>query len=509
MRGQSRVSWLVLSFWLIGLHSTWALELGLPFSDSAVLQAGKKLPIWGKAASGSEVGVRLGNRERNATANHEGVWRVVFDPVTASFDPVELEVRSGSEVLKRRNLLFGEVWLASGQSNMQWSLKNCAEGPAVLSEKPDQSLRVLNFQGRLHPGGKRFSREFLENLTVENYYGSKGWQAADPESLSGFSGVGYFFARKLREELKVPVGIIHLAVGGSPIEAHMPREAFVNDKKLNVLLHEWWRNEEYPKWCRERAALNLTEWFKDPIEGRSPPHPFAPSFLWEAGVQPILPLPVKGVIWYQGESNATVDGGRGKAVPKEINRRKFEALIGAWRKAWRNEALPVCFVQLPGLNRDWELFREMQYEVAQEVPHTAMAVTIDVGHPTNVHPRRKRPVGERLADLALAEIYGQKGIEISPEVREVVFETSEARVLFDREVKARDGKYLIGFEVAGKDQEFVPAEAVVDGETVRLSSKQVATIEWVRYGWADDPVCNLVGRSGLPVGPFRRGAEKN
>lgn len=507
MRCRSRVRVLVPGFWLLALLSGGALELGLPFTDSAVLQAGKKLSVWGKAEPGSDVMVRLGDREQSVKATPAGDWKVTFDPKKASFAPVELEVRSETKVLRRRDLLFGEVWLASGQSNMQWTLQNCAEGPAVLSGKPDRFLRVLNFQGRLHPGAKRFSKEFLEKLTVENYYASNGWQRADAESLRGFSGVGFFFARKLREELKVPVGIIHLAVGGSPMEAHLPREAFFQDEKLNRLLPQWWKNEEYPRWCRERAALNLSEWFKKPVEERSPPHPFAPSFLWEAGVRPILPFPVKGVIWYQGESNATVDGGQGKAVPKEINRRKFEALIGAWRKGWKDEKLPICFVQLPGLNRDWELFREMQDEVAREVPHTAMAVTIDLGHPTDVHPRKKRPVGERLADLALAEAYDQKGIEKSPEVSEAIFETRKVRVLFDRKVKTRDGKKLVGFEVAGKDQLFVPAEAVIDGRSVIIFSEKIATIEWVRYAWANDPVCPLVGRSGLPVGPFRRGAE--
>ena len=329
----------------------------------------------------AEVQVNLGDRKGRTTASAEGFWQVEFAQVEASGDGIVLEVVAGDEREVRKDLIFGEVWIATGQSNMRWMLKDCANGKTAIAEGDDANLRVLNFQGRLHPGGKRYSREFLAGLNEGNYYESKGWQRASAESLKEFSGVGYFFAKRLREELGVPVGVIHLAVGGSPIEAHLPKGAFIRDDMLKGLLREWWKNPEYPQWCRQRAGLNLTEWIEEPIPGRSPPHPFAPTFLWNAGIQPLLPFPVKGVLWYQGESNATVDGGRGAPVSKEVNRRKFEALVGSWRRAWREEELPVYYVQLPGLNRNWPLFREMQLEVSQEVPGSGMAVTIEAHLP--------------------------------------------------------------------------------------------------------------------------------
>ncbi len=488
---------------LMGSWAQGALELALPFTDHAVLQAGKPLPVWGRAVPGAEIRVLLGARVKQTTASAEGFWQVDFDAAEPSGEGVTMEVVAGDERLLRKDLVFGEVWIATGQSNMRWMLKDCATGKEAMAKGEDAGLRVFNFQGQLHPGSKRFSREFLAGIDESNYYDAKGWQRASAQSLAGFSGVGYFFARRLREELKVPVGVIHLGVGGSPIEAHLPKRAFMKDARLQGLLHEWWTNPDYPGWCRQRAALNLTEWFKNPVEGRNPPHPFAPTFLWNAGVEPLLPFPVSGVLWYQGESNATLDGGRGAPSSKEVNRRKFEALIESWRHAWRNDDLPVYFVQLPGLNRNWPVFREMQLEVSQEVPGVGMAVTIDVGHPTNVHPNKKLPVGERLAGLALAKTYGKKLVVDGPRMKQVRPKRGVLWLDFDQAVKTSDGLPPSGFAIAGKDGVFHPAGGEIAGMSLGLRSPEVALPVAVRYAWASDPRCNLVNDEGLPASPFR------
>jgi sialate O-acetylesterase len=277
----------------------------------------------------------------------------------------------------------------------------------------------------------------------------------------------------------------------------------LKDEKLQGLLHHWWKNPEYPQWCRERAALNLTEWIEEPIQGREPPHPFAPAFLWNAGVQPLLPFPVRGVLWYQGESNATVDGGRGAPVAKEINRRKFEALIGAWRWAWREEGLPVYYVQLPGLNRKWPIFREMQLEVSKEVPGVGMAVTIDVGHSTNVHPNKKKPVGERLAGLALGKTYGKELVCESPVVKQVKYDQHLAWVEFDQPIATKGNEEVLGVEVAGRDRVFHPGTVMIQRKVIAVRSDEVKAVVAVRYAWANDPKGNLINKEGLPVSPFR------
>lgn len=224
-------------------------------------------------------------------------------------------------------------------------------------------------------------------------------------------------------------------------------------------------------------------------------------------MKPLVPFAVRGFLWYQGESNATVDGSRGPAVDPGVNRHKFTTLIHSWRKVWKDEALPFYFAQLPGLNRDWELFREMQDDVDSDVPHTGMAVTIDVGHPTNVHPADKQPVGERLALLALRDTYGKRGIVAEgPRYRTHRLDGRRVVVEFDRAdggLRSSNGRALRGFEVAGEDGVFVPATATVKGATVTVLSLLVPVPVAIRYAWADDPDGNLVNGAGLPAAPFR------
>ena len=248
-----------------------ALDLARPFRDHAVLQADKQMPVWGTSVPGAEVRVSLGTRRQVTTTAADGTWLVEFAPAGASNDAFELRVSSGRERITRSDLVFGEVWIASGQSNMRWMLKDCATGKETISASSDKGLRLFDFQGRLHPSGTKYPREFLLGLNSNNYYETKGWEAASPKSTPTFSGVAYFFGQRLRTDLEIPVGIIHLAVGGTPMEAHMPKSAFDRDDTLRPLLREWWKNPSYPQWCRERAALNLAKWLPDPPKGQEPP----------------------------------------------------------------------------------------------------------------------------------------------------------------------------------------------------------------------------------------------
>ncbi|BDS08570.1 hypothetical protein NT6N_36100 [Oceaniferula spumae] len=485
-----------------------ALELALPFTDHAVLQHGQPLPVWGIADAGADVKVKLGDHSASTRANSKGAWKVEFPaekPSAKPFKGVQMEVVSGDQKITRDDLLFGDVWIATGQSNMRWMLKQCDNGKDAIAASADDGLRLLNFEGSLHPGGKKYSMEFLTQMTPQNYYKSDGWQASSPKSSPNFSGVAYFFGKKLREELEIPIGLIQLAVGGTPIEAHMPKKAFESDSDLRPLLKTWWKNPDYPRWCRNRAALNLTHWLADPPKGQEPPHPFAPSFLWQAGIDPLLPFPVKGVIWYQGESNAGRDGSPEAITDGSLNKKKMKALITAWRDAWGNEMLPVYYAQLPGLNRKWPVFREMQLELSQEVDNVGMVVTIDVGHPTNVHPNKKQPVGDRLARLAMAGTYGKKVVPNGPIFQRHVVKKGQVFIDFKNKagLKASDGDEIRGFEVAGSDKKFHPGTATVSGEYLVVQSDHVRSPAAVRYAWANDPDCNLVNAEGLPASPFR------
>ncbi len=495
-----------LILFLLALNTAQAtLTLGLPFGDHAVLQHGKVLPVWGTADAGADVTVKLGDKTQKTKADANGKWKVEFAESKPSKTATTLEVSSGKDKLVRSDLLFGDVWIATGQSNMDWMLKQCTKGKEAIAESADTNLRLFRMDGTLHPGSKRYSVEFLTKMTPENYYATDGWQHSSPATSAPFTGVGYFFAKKLRKELDIPIGVIQLAVGGTPMEAHMPRSAFEGDKDLEPLLEKWWSNPSYPKWCRGRAAHNLTNWTKNPPAGLDPPHPFAPTYLWQAGIDRFAPFPVKGVIWYQGESNAGKDGSPEARTDGSLNKKKFKLLIEGWRKVWGDEKLPVYYAQLPGLNRQWPVFREMQLEVSKEVANVGMAVTIDVGHATNVHPADKLPVGNRLARLALAGVYEKDVVPNGPIYEKHKQNKGVIFVSFENGsgLKTSDGKSVRAFEIAGDDKKFHPAVVKVFPKYIAVSSPEVTKPVAVRYAWANNPSCNLINAEGLPASPFR------
>jgi len=472
------------------------------FGHNMVLQAGKPVPVWGRGQPGEAVTVTFAGQRQSTRVAPDGMWRVELAAMDADGDPRRLTVGS----VTFTNVVVGEVWLCAGQSNMRWMLKQSTGAKETMASAVLPKLRLLDFRGRLYPHRRKYSLETLRATTVENYYSTAGWRECTPVTSSTFSAVAFYFGRALHAELKVPVGLVHNAVGGVPMETYIPREVMARDPVLGKLLPEWYSNPHYPQWCRERGAYNLAEWLADP-QGPVPHHSFEPGFLFEAGMKPLIPFAVRGFLWYQGESNATIDGSRGPAVDSAVNRHKFTTLIRSWRVAWRDDSLPFYFVQLPGLNRDWELFREMQDDVDCEVPHTGMAVTIDVGHPTNVHPPDKQPVGERLALLAMRDTYGKRDI-VAEGLRFRDYRLAEDRIAveFDRAdggLQSSDGKVLRGFEVAGEDGVFVPATAAIEGATVTVLSPLIPAPVAVRYAWADDPDGNLVNGAGLPAAPFR------
>lgn len=482
------------------------VRLAAPFGDHMVLQQGKPIPVWGNAEAGAKVKLEFAGKRVETKANAKGEWRCRLGVMKASEKGRSMTVVSGTSKQVLTDVLVGDVWIATGQSNMQWMLKQSSGGGGAIASSEDDGLRLFNHRGTLHPGGKKYGVDFLKKMTVENYYATDGWQRSSPGTSASFSGVAYFFGKKLRDELKVPIGLVNFSVGGTPIEAHISPAVMNEDPVLSPLLKQWWKNKDYPQWCRQRAAHNLSQWLADgALRKQTPPHPFAPHYLWDAGVARYLPLPVKGVIWYQGESNATTDGAGGPPVDGELNKKKFKALVKSWRDAWGDQSLPVYHVQLPGLNRKWPVFREMQLQVSEELENVGMVVTIDVGHPTNVHPSDKKTVGERLARLALVESYGEKMTPNGPLYKRSVFKGGKATIDFNygEGMKASDGDVIRGFEIAGRDQKFHPASAVVKGKYLQVSSDAVRSPAAVRYAWANDPDCNLVNAEGLPASPFR------
>ena len=463
------------------------------FTDHMVLQRNQRIPVWGTAAAGTEIEVRFGNQLQKTETDAAGNWQVSLAPLPASTEPADLTVNDQTI----RDILVGDVWLCSGQSNMRWMLKQSHDADAEIKDAGNvTNLRLLDLTAKVYPIGRAYDREVLRQTTADNYFTWSGWQSATSESAATFSAVAWHFGKRLRElNPEVPVGLIHNAIGGTPMESWIPESTLLEHPELQRLVTIPWYSENhpnYPKWCGLRGRQNLAQYFTSP-DGPVPHHPFEPGFLFEAGIAPFSKFPVSGFLWYQGESNATQDGANSPAIDPDWNHRLFTSLINSWREAWGSSELPFVFAQLPGLNRDWPLFREMQSKVAQSDRNVHMAVTIDVGHPTNVHPPNKKPVAHRMAELALAFAASPVATKITP--REITF---------DQPVKSSDGKPVRGIQLAGDDKVFHPATATVDGKTVNIVSDKVSNPIAVRYGWENDPNLNLVGTDGEhPVSPFR------
>lgn len=629
------------------------LKLPAIFGDHMVLQCNMPVPIWGWAQPNEEVAVILKGRKPIVTkANEQGRWMVKLPPQPAG-GPYELTIRTRKETIRFKDVLFGEVWICSGQSNMEW--------PVAWAQNAKQEIATANF-----PQIRFFVVE--KSIALEPQTDCKGkWVVCSPETIGGFSAVGYFFGREIHQRLKVPVGLIGTYWGGTPAEAWTDLKALESDPDFKPILERLPRDQETLKRLQEQYERSLAEWnqkviLKDPgnkgegmgwakpdfddsdwatmelprilersmnidgavwfrkvvnipeswvgkdlvlslgpiddhdityfngerigstgpetpsswtvprrykvpgrlvkpganliavrvfdqleyggftglpdqmrlelAEGKTepislagvwkfkiefardasklPPRPqppinnWTPTGLFNAMVAPLIPYAIRGVIWYQGESNV------GRAYQY---RKLFPALINSWRKAWGQGDFPFLFVQLANyLGRRpeptesaWAELREAQLLTLKTVPKTGMAVAIDIGEADDIHPRNKQDVGKRLALAALAIAYGQKIVYSGPIYRSMKIEGNRIRLFFDHVgsgLIAR-GERLVGFAIAGKDRKFVWANAKIEGNTVVVWSEQVPEPVAVRYAWADNPDCNLYNKEGLPASPFR------
>lgn len=483
-------------------------EVRLPalIGEHMVIQRDAPVRIYGWASAGEEVTVRLAGQTAAARADAQGYWEAWLRPMAAG-GPYELAI-AGRNTITLRDVMVGEVWVASGQSNMVW--------PVERSRDPEKEAAAANYPRiRLFKVALKVADQPLGDA-------EGAWQVCSPETVKSFSAVGYFFARHLHEKLGVAVGVIQSAWGGTPAEAWTSRATLVSEATLQEFLREWdrvlanWpetkrRYEESLKRWEERAAEARREGREVPPKPgppMGPGHPHTPAGLYNAMIAPLTPYTIRGVIWYQGESNA----GKGHGY---VYRQLFEALIRDWRQAWAQGDFPFLFVQLANYakapsNGHWPLIQEAQLKTL-EMRNTAMAVTIDIGDAEDIHPKNKQDVGLRLALAARARVYGEKLVYSGPVFRQAAREGSRLRLWFDHAgggLRARDGA-LKGFALAGADRVFHPAEAQIEGRTIVVFSDRVAEPVAVRYAWANNPECSLYNAEGLPASPFRSDAWRD
>ena len=491
------------------------VRLAAPFTDHMVLQRDITVPVWGTAAAGETVTVEFAGQSKSATADAAGKWLVKLDPLPAIAEPRELVVRGNGkseiENCKCADVLVGEVWLASGQSNMDFSLSKKVKYFAGVANE-EQEIAAANY-----PLIRMFTGEAAKAYTPQARVGGD-WKVCTPENAPAFSAVGYFFARDLQREIKMPVGIVTLAFGASTAEAWIQREVLAADPQLKPLLDRFdaavqkFHTNPPPVIAAPRSedvsATNAAPkgrkrggGSRDPVQDQH-----NATVLFNSMINPVIPYAIRGAIWYQGES--IVDANKGGIA---LYPRVQAALIRDWRALWGEGDFPFYIVQLAGQEAasNSPLVREAQATVLA-LPNTGMAVASDIGEAKNVHPKNKQDVGDRLARIALANVYGHK-IEFSgPQFAAMKIAGGEARLQFTHlggGLVAKGGAALGGFVIAGADKKFVPAAARIDGDTIVVSSAEVAAPVAVRYAWVNFPQdANLANAAGLPAPQFRTDA---
>ncbi len=476
------------------------MRIAALFTDHMVLQRERPVPVWGWANPGELVNVEFAGQKKSAIAAADGKWLVKLDPMPASSEGRELLVESAvtSKKSKITDVVVGDVWLCSGQSNMHFPLNSATNGEKEIAvEQPTLRFFIV---------GDEFGQKPIAD--------SKGvWRSASPTTSGACSAVAYFFGKNLQQKLGVPIGLLISSVGGTRIESWMRSETLAMTGESDPLVKKW-KDISADEFKKIESVYRAYQYQRDIIHSQAvkdakakgilaPPEPQMPKLrchdcpnsLHNGMIAPLQPFAIRGAIWYQGESNSGQPAAYEKLLP---------AMIADWRQVWGSE-LPFLFVQLAPYQKTHPAFREAQLHIWQKTPHTAMVVTTDVGDANTIHPLRKRPVGERLALAALALSYGEKIEYSGPVFKGMNIEGKRAVLSFDHTgtgLMAKDAA-LTGFTLAGADGKFLPALAVIDGSTVVVTCEKISNPVAVRYGWAMMPDGNLFNREGLPAAPFR------
>jgi len=436
------------------------LRLAAVFDNHMVLQQQSPTPIWGWSYSTQDVTIKVSwdtATVKLKTDNTAFFGATLFTPVAGG--PHTITVKAGNETVTLTDVLVGEVWLCSGQSNMEWSMNASADGRQDMVQVNDPNIRIFDV-----PNSAAMTPQVR---------GEGEWKVANPENIRSFSAVAYYFGKKLNNELHVPIGLINASWGGTPAETWTPRESI----EANPLLLAAAKQQPDVRWC-----------------------PSAPAVVYNSMINPLLPFRIAGALWYQGEANT---------VAPATYKLLMETMITDWRKHFQHD-FPFYYVQIApyayGEGEKGTLIREQEVKML-EIAKTGMVVISDhVDDVNDIHPKYKKPVGERLANLALADTYGKKGIAyLNPLYKEMKAEKGKIRLSFvniPNGLMAK-GNALADFTIAGEDKVFYPAKAVIDGNTVVVSAKEVKNPVAVRYAWKNNALPTLFSKEGLPVSSFR------
>jgi sialate O-acetylesterase len=494
-----RIMPLLLLLWIALIPAKTNIILPRLFSDNMVLQREMRVPVWGRADAGEKVMVELGGHQAETTTGPDGKWKLYLGPLDAG-GPFEMKI-TGKNVVVLKNILVGEVWVCSGQSNMAMEVENCLNAR--------QEMAVANYPMIRQFQVKRAkSLQPLEDVSpADNPKADwlNTWEVCDSTTIRHFTGVGYFFGFNLYLKLKVPIGLIHASWGGTTAEAWTPKDTLENDPDLRIILSNWpdYNNDE--DWLKQEYAGYLKEVEKAVKKGSEKPLYFnCPTVLYNGIIAPVIPYGIRGVTWYQGESNA---------YRAYQYRTLFPAMIKQWRKKWDQGNFPFLFVQLANYHFEPQVFpelREAQF-MALSLPNTAMAVAIDVGDSADIHPKNKQEVGRRLSLAARKLAYGEDITFSGPLYKSMVVNNGRCILSFTssgEKLLSKNPEKLTGFAIAGTNRKFLPAQAKIEGNEVVVWNSDIPQPVAVRYAWANHPGgCNLYNTSTtggiLPASPFR------
>ncbi len=479
------------------------------FCNNMVLQRNIEVPIWGSADEGEKVTINFAGQMLSTTAKN-GKWSVKLHPLKAG-GPYTMTIK-GTNTITIENILVGEVWLCSGQSNMERQL-GPRKGQPLIHNWEAEAADGINY-----PQIREFAvAHNASEVELTNVEGK--WTVCDSVTCKEFSAVGYFFAKALYQKLKIPIGIIHSSVGGTAANKWISRAATEANPELKSIITGYEGSvKRYPKQLEEykQNESALLAKYEEEVKAaklanlprpRKPSPPVDPAKsgncggLFHAMIAPLIPYAIKGVVWYQGETDSH---------NAKMYFPTFTALMADWRKRWAEGDFPFLFVQIAPNEKNAPEVREAQVLAFQKTPNTAMVVITDCVDSTfDRHPPFKKPVGERLALAARAVAYQEKLVFMGPVFKAIKIEGEKAVISFanaENGLMKKDGA-IIGFSIAGKDKQFVPATAEIKGKTVVVTAKEVEKPAYVRFGFETKPVTNLYNKEGLPASPFRTDTE--
>lgn len=475
------------------------LSLANIFSDNMVLQRDEPIKIWGTGNPGERITLNFSNEMVETLVNADSTWQAVLKKQEATNKPKSLLVQSFEEEIIIKNIFIGDIWLLIGQSNMEWPMK--LEMHFEEAKRDAQNSR-LRFYNPLYIGkniyGTHYNESQLKQLKKGELFQEAKWEESDTSSFKNMSAVGYYFAREIINTQNIPVGLINLSIGGAPLETFIDEEALKRSQQFSSKAKEnWLENDILPVWVRERGIQNIGNTLKG--DKNSFNHAYRPGFAFNSGIKPLLQIPIKGVLWYQGESNA-------QEIERVEEYPELQALmIKDYRKQWKNENLPFYWVQLSSIDTTnyqshfWPEFRDGQRRLANKMGNVGMAVSSDIGNRTDIHPRNKKEVGKRLARWALAQVYEKNIVVAGPLPKKAVWQDNLLIVDFEhtaRGLKTLEGN-LTGFSLDGKNY----IEAIIKENKVHIKTPQKP--DYIFYGWAPFSEGNLLNSENLPASTFK------